>query len=220
MPPVLQITESIDSFEKKVLKAMREELNNLLPPLKDKIEISIKNRTDVFFLQTKEAQALINGPLNQHFGIPQGEAAVKVGSIIRTISNSIEVTFNRVSVNGKSLRGGFTVGVLVNDFSDVLANPESTVTTDDGQVLPWLQWLLIEGDRIIIKDYEIAFGRYRNSRAGGAIMKKKTGGIWRVPPEYSGTVRKNWLTRAILDASDAYIDMVGAVIETELSKVF
>lgn len=218
MPQSLIITESIPSFHKKVLYAIRDELNIILPPIAPKIEIAIKNRTDQFFWNTSEAQALINGPLDKHFGIPSGEAKIKVGAIIRTIANNIEVSFKRLNVYSGQLRGGFSAGVLVSDFSDVLSNPEATVLTVNGQQLPWLQWLLIEGDRIIITDYEIAFGRYTQSRSGGAIMKRASGGIWRVPSQYSGTVRNNWLTRAILNASSAYIDMVADVMFHEISK--
>lgn len=214
----IQLVDKLSDIKKKVTIAFRDELNAQLPKAASRIEVAIKNRTDQFFMNTPEAQALINGPLNFHFGIPAGEELVRVGSIIRTIANNVSVTSKRVSLVGNSLRGGLTVGVLISDFSDVLSNPEAIIVTDKGQSLPWLEWLLLEGDRIIITDYEIAFGHHNHSRSGNAIMKKNTGGgIWRVPPQYSGTIRNNWLTRAILGASNAYVDMVNKVVENELN---
>ena len=50
-------------------------------------------------------------------------------------------------------------------------------------------------------------------------MIEKAGGFWRVPPQYSGTIRKNWLTRSIFDVSGAYVDMINDVLKEKIEAV-
>ena len=56
---------------------------------------------------------------------------------------------------------------------------------------------MTEGDRIIIVGYHIKYdissAQKQNSQSGSAIMVK--GGNWRVPPNFSGTLEDNWITR-------------------------
>lgn len=224
IPVGIQLLDPVDVIETKILKAIRDEINTAFQKALPSIDIAIKNRSRVFFETSKEAQALINGPLDKHFGIPQGEASVRVGSIIQTIINNISTRLIKVSVKGKSLTGGIEIGVLQSDFKDVLSNSEAVIITDNGEKLPWLEWLLLRGDNIIISDHVIKFGNFNsssfiNSRSGGAIMIEKAGGFWRVPPKYSGTIRKNWLTRSILDVSDVYLDMINSVLKEKIEAV-
>ena len=54
------------------------------------------------------------------------------------------------------------------------------------------------GDKIIIKEYEIASGE---GRAGRFVMKKTVTGKWGVPSTFAGTPNNNWITRAIQSVS-------------------
>ena len=83
------------------------------------------------------------------------------------------------------------------DFSDVLGTDYASVyDTVRGYSLPWLQWLVFYGNIPIIDDYQVVMVNTRASRTGRAIMRK-SGGSWRVPSEFSGTMADNWITRAI-----------------------
>ena len=219
IPIGIQLLDPVDVIENKILKAIRDTLNEAFTKALPSIDIAVKNRTRVFFETSREALALVNGPLDKHFGIPSGEALVRVGSIIQTIINNIYVRYIKVSVKGKTLTGGIEVNVLKSDFKDVLNNSEAVITTDNGDKLPWLEWLLLRGDNIIVSDHVIKFGSFTTSRSGGAVMIEKAGGFWRVPPQYSGTIRKNWLTRSIFDVSGAYVDMINDVLKEKIEAV-
>ena len=80
---------------------------------------------------------------------------------------------------------------------------EATVTDNQGQKLPWLEWLLLRGNQIIIRNYQVRMGASPYSRTNMAVMvqSKKN---WRVPMEFAGTITNNWTTRA-LDKVDAQI---------------
>ena len=235
MPPIITSTpvqipigitliDPVDIIQKKLNIALRDELNRVFPKALPAIQSAIQNRSVTFFETAPEAIALINGPLDAHFGIPAGEAKSRVWKIIETVVNNIEVSFTRISIRGTNFGGGFTVGAVISDFSDVLNLPEAHIITDKGEDLPWLEWLLKKGNTIIIGDYSIKFGDYTsshgfwNSRSGKAIMIKQDGGLWRVPPQYAGTVRNNWLTHSIADMSEAWLDMIGDVMQEQIEK--
>jgi hypothetical protein len=80
--------------------------------------------------------------------------------------------------------------------------------TENGSKIPWLQWLLIEGDKFIITGYTYIVEPtvVEKSRTDKGIMHKSTRS-WRVPPAHSGTPDDNFLTRA-LDSLDASIDKI------------
>jgi hypothetical protein len=64
--------------------------------------------------------------------------------------------------------------------------------------LHWLDWLLNRGDQIIVVGYEY------NPQTGlgrSKLGNMKTGGSFRVPPEFSGTQENNFVTRALIGAS-------------------
>jgi hypothetical protein len=101
--------------------------------------------------------------------------------------------------------GGITIEAIRADYADVLALPDSTlITPEHGYVLPWLQWLLLEGNKTIIEHFKVQFGSW--GRTGGAIMRK--GGSWHVPPEHAGTINDNFITRAIAQIEPQLVETI------------
>lgn len=94
------------------------------------------------------------------------------------------------------------------NFQNVLGLPEAQQLTNKGVSLDWLDWLLIKGDKTIIREYEIEPAQGRRSRTGLAVMVKAKKGRWKVPAQYAGTVNKNWVTRAIDDIPDSKIENI------------
>jgi hypothetical protein len=101
-------------------------------------------------------------------------------------------------IRGNRIVASYQVQLIKSDFENLLAVGSSSFTTEKGQQLDWLRWLLIEGDTIIITGYEFEFGPNIGSRTGMGIMKM--GNSWRVPPEFAGNVNNNWITRGINSA--------------------
>ena len=100
---------------------------------------------------------------------------------------------NRISASIK-------LQMIQQDFADLLSLGSASFTSENNSQIDWLRWLLLEGDTIIITNYNFILGPNPASRTGGGIMRKNGAGSWRVPPEYAGTVQNNWITRG-LDAS-------------------
>jgi len=221
----ITILESDTKIKKLILKAMAGELNAILLSARRTIEDEIAFRMKSVFVGTRTYNAIINGPLDAHFGIPQGEALDRLDSIINQIVKSIRVDFKEIKSRGKIFTGGYTVRILRADFLDIINLSAAIVDNTSNNVnvatqLPWLEWLLIRGDNIIIDDYEIVFGSFSQSRSNAAIMVRNEASVWSVPPEFSGTIRKNWLTKSVLESGNFIADFVGAAIKKNVEKFF
>lgn len=209
------LIDSPDEIAKKILRAMAEEfntrMNNKLPNIKERI----RNLTIYMIKQSDTYQSLIDGELAAHFGLPSANRQIMVDTIIDKIGDSIKIEVKQVKQFGKSFRGQSTINVLVKDFSDILSMAEAFVSTEKGQILPWLEWLLIKGDTIIISEYDVRLIDGKG-RSGAGMMIKNSSGAWRVPPKYSGTIRDNWLTRTLTVYRDKYLKAIGQIIKQEL----
>ena len=202
-----------------VLHAAVKELNARIPLVVTHIRDDISYKLTRVFVDAPEYESLISGELGQHFGIPASDAVSKLDVILNKLADDIEVKFTRFSVRGGTIYGGIHVYIIDATLRNILSLAQGNVLTDKGQSLPWLEWLTVEGDKIIIQDYEIKFGSYAQSRAGGAIMSMSSGGIWRVPPQFSGTISDNWITRAIDNASIYLENLIAAAIRYHIEKV-
>ena len=207
-------------FQKMVMEAIRDELNKKIPLIIRSVEEKIANSIKRVFIVSDEYNALVNGPLNAHFGIPQAEAIQRLDEIINKVADSVVVEFKRISVRGDKFTGGLDIKAVNGDFSDVLSLPAARVELDGGGHIPWLEWLLLRGDSIILAGYEIKFGNYPQSRSGSAIMVKNDIKAWKVPIGVSGTVRDNWFTRAVENSFDFLDKLIDKAVQDSLDKVF
>jgi len=129
--------------------------------------------------------------------------------IIEVWVQSLFVTLKPIKIVGDSIQGGIQIGIFKAGWVDVLRRRTANFTTEKKENLPWLEWLLLRGDQVIISDYHIAPGR---GRAGGQIMVQK--GSWSVPVEFRGTDDNNFANRAVLQS----IDGMENIINAELSR--
>ena len=136
-------------------------------------------------------------------GILQAELGVlapteRMEKLIDHWIKHMRITPKLVRLVGQNIVGGIKVEMVLANYSDVLALSASVQATNKKRKLQWLQWLLEEGDRRIVVDYDIEYNfdpdRY-NSRTGLAIMKKSDNRSWGVPSQYAGYRNKNFVTR-------------------------
>ena len=211
----LVLVDTPDQISKKILKAAAEEFNTRLNKKIARIRERVKNLTINMIKQSDTYESLISGELAAHFGLPSTNRQAMVDAIIEKIGESIKIDVKPVKQFGKGFRGQTTISVMVNDFSDILSMTEAFVSTEKGQILPWLEWLLLKGDAIIISEHDVRLVGGKG-RSGGAVMVKNSAAAWRVPPEHSGTIRDNWLTRTLTIYRDKYLKAIGQIIKQEL----
>lgn len=112
--------------------------------------------------------------------------------------------------------GGLSITIFQDRFAEFLSLPSGTYITKKGVDIPWLQSLLLDGSKIIVKDYGFREKDYTNSttsRTKKGIMIKSPGEFWRVPPEFSGTVNDNFLSRAVQKHEKDILNMALEIIK-------
>ncbi len=213
----LKIITPTAEIQKRVNKAIAEELTKRLGKVSELVAKDFP-RIKSIFVKTDTYNSLTQGPLDAHFGFPKGTALSRLDAIIDTLVSSVIVTPIKVISRAGKLTGGLRIQAFRADFADIFSLAEAKVITEKDQELPWLEWLLTRGDEVIIFDYKIDFGPF--GRSGAAIMVKDSASIWRVPPGVSGTIRKNWITKAVDDAIKFIEKFLSNSIEKNIDKVF
>ena len=195
----INILESDAQISKSILKALLPEVNKFLKKSFSKCEKAIPDVVinAIKSSRTYDSLTSSSGKLRLHFGLPNSKGSVD--SIVAALDN-IVLDYTKPTIKGNQITGGFKLSMVRADYADILGLPAAKVQTEKGDVLEWLQWLLLFGDKTIIKDYQVKIGNNTKSRTGGAVMIK--GGRWGVPPEFAGTIKKNWITEAIDSTED------------------
>lgn len=210
----LVITTPLSQIEKMVLYECVKVANKQFPSMVNGIKSDLINNIGYIFELSPEYKSIAYGDLQGHFGMRPDESVSKLKEIVTILAQSTQVDFVPFRVRGNAISGGLRIYAFKEDFSDILSSNAAYQTTNAGQQLPWLEWLLIEGDKVIIYDYFFLPGDFETSRSGQGIMVFDKTKYWRVPPQYSGTKNSNWITRTV----NAYIDDIGLLIEKSIKK--
>ena len=180
-------------FPRNVTKEVTTKVKRVAPRIKTRVTEEIRIAVREALVDTTEYQSILQGKLRAQLGIP--DPNTRIITISDTWVNNISVKVK----TGTSPLLLIDIGLIRTDYGDVLSLPQATYTyrSKHGQgEIPWLKWLLLEGDKRIITKYEFS-SNPRGSRTGMGIMVRKSRGSWQVPPEFSGTSVDNFATRAL-----------------------
>ena len=201
----LQLVETDLQINKKIRDIVIKEVDKILNTTANKTTSPIRNLIKEKLMEQPEVRSLDGGILAAEFGLPDGGRRIE--DIINFWVSNIIVSKKKATASGGRISAGLTIKMIQSDFQDVLGLPSATITTEKGQELPWLEWLLMFGDRVIVRDYTIFFGGNRRSRSGSAVMIRSNSKGWRVPSAFSGTIENNFVTRALEDIEDDIADI-------------
>lgn len=209
----VRLLESDATIRKLILEALQEDVENTLRKALPEITKNIQELVNQTIKNAPEYQSLLNGQLKFEFGLYDSQN--QIDKIVDTWSSNINVDFKSIKINNAGISGGFSLGMIASNLQDVLSLPESLmIDTERGYSLPWLQWLLKDGGKVLVKDYKVVLGPNPYSRTGYAIMHNDSSSNWRVPAEFAGTVTNNWVTRAI----DSLSDEINTIISQNIEK--
>lgn len=198
----VKLLESNSQIAQNILKALLPDvskyLKDVIQYLQNNLPVVIRN----LIQNTPEYEALMSGNLQYELGIP--DPSTKLAGLLDIWSTNIKIIYNSPTIIGDKLKGSFSANMIKIDFSDVLYSDYAIIYDGlRGYSLPWLEWLLLEGNKTIIKNQNVFFGYNKYSRTGYALMKESPQS-WKIPSEYAGTISDNWITRAI-DNGDSQI---------------
>lgn len=199
----LKLVGSNSDIAKDMLSALIPDINNYLDKTYQKMSDVIPDILVSSIQSQPEYASLLGGQLQAEFGIPDPQN--RLNEIIQTIKNTKILSRTPTAIVGNRIKASIKLQMVKKDFADLLALGSASFTTEKGTNLEWLRWLLLEGDSIIISDYQFVLGPSPHSRTGLGIMKQFGSSGWRVPPEFAGSMSNNWITRAI-DLASSQID--------------
>ena len=147
-----------------------------------------------------EMQALRSSDLRAAMGLNPPQARDVSKQIAESVSSSLIVESGKVTP--KNLSTMISIYVQPAGLDNVLSVGGSTVdytSTEGKQVtIPWLDWLLTEGDRILVSGFSLELGQGLGRSWGGRMVEAPTGS-WRIEPQYAGTLTDNFVTRALAE---------------------
>lgn len=193
---VFYLGEDIEELEGRLLDTFRLHLNSVFKRAAGAVKRRMGEICESLIENTEEYKSLLSGELLGELGIPN--VGPRLENILRTIKNSVDVETIPFMKVGDNLSGGIVVKMIKEDFQDILGLPDSHYETEKSTTINWLDWLLTQGDRIIVVGYDVLMplkARQRGtSRTGLALMRPGSG--WRIPSEFSGVLGDNFITRA------------------------
>lgn len=201
----LKILESNGQISQEIMRALLPDIIDYFKDIIYYLKVNLPPIVRNAIINTTEYQSILSGQLQYELGIPDPES--KLSGLLDIWSQNIKVVYNAPTVSGNKIKGSFSVNMIRVDFSDVLYSDYAIVyDTLRGYSLPWLEWLLLEGNKTIISNYGVVIGPNRSSRTGMAVMRQGSGS-WKVPSQFAGTIGDNWITRAI-DSAEGEIENI------------
>ncbi len=193
----INLIETTKEITKKILIEFRDQLRKIFPITLPRLQIEVRELIRQAIQNQPAYISLLGGKLQGELGVP--ESGRRLSVIVDTYVDSIVVKLLPIEIRVRTLKGKIVIQFDAQ-FTSLLSLSESAYLTDKGQTIPWLQWLLIEGDLTIT---EYTFNTVPSSvvvaysRTGLGLMFKRKGGRWSMPAEFAGTAGDNFITRAI-----------------------
>ena len=195
----LRLVDTVKQIQLKVNIEIAKEANRKAAKIKTSILPKIRQVISTALASSDTISSLSGGKLRGDFGIPKGTDVVT--AIISAVSSAVDITISPFSGSSTGIKGAVVLTIQRGDYSNVLGLPGSTVTTEKGQSLPWLSWLLTLGDQVIVSTHGV---RYKpgTGRSGQAQMKFNYNAPFKVDSAHSGKPDDNFITRTIDSVSD------------------
>ena len=208
----LKLIESNQEIQTAILKAMLPQIDSFMGSVVDRIKKGLPELISQAILTQPEYVSLTNGTLKLELGIPDPEQRVQ--ELMNIWINNIQISYQKPKIVSAKIKSNISVKAIKADFSDILGKDVAEIIDfNTGSVIPWLEWLLLEGTSTLVKDYEVAFGPNSRSRTGYAIMIDSDSS-WSVPSQYAGTLSDNWITRAISSYKDDIDELLQKALMT------
>jgi len=209
----LRLLETDSQISKLIMDELKIILDKAINIALPKISTEIKILIGESLRNQPEYSSLMTGTLKAELGISD---ATSINSVIDALIETLAVQRNDIKVTNKGLSGGFSLTMMKSDdMNGVIYTDAASVKDASGYSLPWLEWLLLKGNEILVKNYEVSYVSSPYSRSGMAIMIPSSNS-WRVPPQFAGSENDNWTTRAINSVEDSVYKIIQENIEKNL----
>jgi hypothetical protein len=174
-------------FDKKILVQLRENVKSAVQRNYKRLRSVIKPIIVDAVYDSPEMISIRSGILRADFGLDFDPSMV----IAWTVADSMRVNYSYPT----NAVFSFSLSIQLGSYENLLSQSYSVVVTENGESLPWLQWLLLYGDKVINYDFGVFYNKGSGRSELGIMLPGQ--GLFSVNPMYSGTQRDNFITRAI-----------------------
>lgn len=191
------IRASLDQLARQLTAKVMRRKGSLLRELREEVKRRI--------IGSPEWLSMSSGQLRGQLGLDNPEQ--RLSTILSIWLDSVQLSFGGFRAVGNRLQGSLRLWAIQANYEDVINTPEALIELEKG-MFPWLAIMLLAGDQILVRNYTVLTSSKVSaySRSGmNSIMVKSKSKSWQVPPNYSGTINNNWITRAIAPL-DQYIE--------------
>jgi hypothetical protein len=210
-------TLGIDIDKREEAKILKWLQNEILIQMYDRIQRNeshilayIRESVKDFVMNSpKMIRLLSSDDLRGALGVHAGEVDSTVREIVKRVSEGLYI---QVFKNPDNITIKF--GAITRDYSDLLTIDEAHFTSigKSKEEITWLQWLLIEGDKVLFDGYNVLkLKKVTDKSRTERYIMKKIGSSFRISPLISGTEDRNFLTEAIMN--------VCMILEHELVRI-
>lgn len=210
LPITLRLVENRSQIERAISKALGKEIDEKILRsallILEGVRQEVKRRIEA----TPEWQSMLGGELRGQLGL--NFAKVRLDGVMRVWLESFTVKINKARKTGSIYKNVIVVSGIQADWSDVTSLPFSNIRSENNINVPWLFWMLTQGTKAVVRHFEVITElspeEISRSRTGEALMRLHFKRNFRIPSEFAGTVRLNFVTRALLN------------IDANLQKIF
>lgn len=231
----LQLKTTPREFRQKVLQALCIEMNKAMRGIVKKILPDFKKVIQECFISTPAYDSLLSGKLRGAFGFPNGTEVKFVNALLKAIVEDIEIIPLKCYTNGTQIAGGLQINVVRSTLENILNSEfaSHTVSTNDKSWafltspipqsfnIPWMEWLLVDGDKVQVMNFAYIFkfaGRSAHGIMAPTKNQSKFFSMSRVDPQFAGVINDNWITRTLEDFQGFIELRLAEILERELTK--
>lgn len=207
-----KLLSNINDFKKFIIKSIKDRVSASLFSNVSTTEETIKNIVLENIRRQPEYSSLKFGELRGMFGI----ANVADVDVILSELEDMKIKIKKPSAGAQGIDARIEINMVRDGFAELLSSPAASFVSEKGYPVDWLEWLLLRGNDSVVVGYRYSPQVSPYSRTGQGIMVKGNSAIFRVPPEYAGTVDNNWITRGIDDAMPEIEAHMNKLAETAL----
>ena len=210
----VKVRTTQDKIAKDIATCVRDRLNSALAGAEPRIKGRLVRMVAQYVRSSPTYLELARGVgLYHELGDPNPVPGLENMIDLINLTHDFKFSrFRRISTSG--VKGRLQVKFIDDQWEQVITSEGKFVSEPSGSEIEWLRWLLKEGDKIIVRNWDFVLGGRQFSRTGEGLMRENISRGWRVPPGHSGTPRNNFVTRAI----DENFNKVVAMVEKELFK--
>ena len=212
----LRLLTTDAQFSATVNFLVAPKINKILRNAKPLIQRKVSDLLRTVIEGSPAIRSLTDGVLRVDFGLEDGMADSATRDIVNAVVSSLVVEFQAPKSKRSLTLGSLSIRIDQAVVSSLVqVSTTAGMYNSNGHNISWLNWLMTKGTEVVVEEFDVVSTEYdERSRSGGGFMIK-TGGAFRVAPEFAGTPGDNFITRAII----ANQNNISNIIRTEFGKL-